>query len=66
VDGHLQPDTQLAVKFSAKIGNEPIGPRSVRHQAILNDRVGPLRTLYSITLVDPLKHYLPLVLRSMP
>ncbi len=65
--GALPPDSQLAaLKFSAKIGNEPIGPRSVINQAILDDRVGPLRTLRSITLVDPLKHYLPLVLMSMP
>ena len=65
--GTLPPDSQLAaLGFSAKIGSEPIGPRSVRNQAILNDRIGPPRTLVSVTLVDPLQHYLPLVLMSMP
>jgi uncharacterized repeat protein (TIGR01451 family) len=42
--------------------DEVAGPLAIVNRAVLDDRVGATRTLQAVTFIDPLRHYLPVVL----
>ena len=63
--GGVSAGKMATITYGAMISNQLSGPHVLVNQAVLDDQVGVTRTLQAATLVDPLRVYLMLVLRSI-
>jgi uncharacterized repeat protein (TIGR01451 family) len=61
--GALSPGASLTLTFKATV-DEVAGPLAIVNWAVLDDHVGVPRTVQAVTLIDPLRSYLPLVAKS--
>ena len=57
--------TRAPVTLTFKVTvDEVAGPLAIVNRAILDDHVGAIRTLQAVTLIDPLRYSLPIILKS--
>ena len=61
--GSLSPGASVALTFKVKV-DEVTGPLAIVNQAVVDDRVGVPRVIQAVTLIDPLRYYLPAVVKS--
>ncbi len=64
--GTVSANHSVTLTFDTTIGEQFMEPEVLTNCAVLNDRVGVLRTVEATTLVNPLRRYLPLAPVSPP
>lgn len=64
--GTVSAGQAVSVTFDATVASEFAGSKMVVNRAILDDRIGAKRTLEAGVLVNPLKAYLPVLVRRCP
>ena len=60
--GTLSANQTVSLAFEVRVADDLTGPLAVRNVALLDDRVGVLRTVEAMALVNPRQIYLPVVL----
>lgn len=57
------PGASVALTFKVKV-DEVTGPLAIVNRAVVDDHVGVPRVIQAVVLIDPLRHYLPAVMKS--
>lgn len=62
--GTVSAGCSVTLTFSVTVDDDLIGVHAITNRAVLDDQIGIARTVQANTLVNPLRHYLPLALVS--